>query len=78
MSYMVWGAWLILFCVLEGLAAFWHGCPWPTFSRTIWDLQTRYGAPVTLGVLFVLSVLIAHLPRYKNLSEGDKKKEPQK
>ena len=78
MNYLVWGAWLALFCVLEGLAAFWKGCPWDTFSRTVWNAQTlRYvGTAVTLGVLFVLSTLLTHLPRYKNLSEGDRK-EPQ-
>ena len=78
MSYLIWGAWLALFCVLEGLAAFWSGCPWNTLSRTVWNLQTvRYvGTAVTLLVLFVLSTLITHLPRFKNLSEGDKEKEP--
>ena len=76
MNYIVWGSWLALFCVLEGLAVFWAGCPWNSFSRTIWDLQVKYGAPVTLGVLFVLGVLIAHLVRSKNLSEGDRSETP--
>jgi hypothetical protein len=74
-SLIVWGCWLTLFCILEGLAAL-GVVPWDTFSRTVWNLQTRYGAPVTLGVLFVLSVLLAHLVRYRNLSEGDEEKEP--
>ena len=72
MNYIVWGSWLALFCVLEGLAAFWSGCPWNTFSRTVWDLQVKWGTPITLGILFVLSVLIAHLTRFKNLTEGDR------
>ena len=72
MNYIVWGAWLALFCVLEGLAAFWKGCPWDTFSRTVWDLQVKYGTAVTVGVFFVLSILVTHLPRYKNLTEGDR------
>lgn len=75
MNYIVWGLWLGLFCVLEALAVFWPGCPWATFSRTVWNLQAKYGAAVTLGVLFVLSVLLAHLPRYSNIAEGDEKED---
>lgn len=75
-SWIVWGGWLALFCVLEGLAAFWKGCPWDTLSRTVWDLQgVRYaGTAVTLAIVFVLSTLLTHLVRFRNVSEGDRKK----
>ena len=76
MNYIVWGAWLALFCVLESLAVFWSGCPWNSFSRTIWDLQVRYGAPVTLAVVSILGILVVHLVRSKNLSEGDRETKP--
>jgi hypothetical protein len=73
MSYIVWGCWLALFCVIEGLAAFWDGCPWATLSRTVWNLQTlKYvGTAITLLLLFVLSTLQEHLLRRRNVEEGD-------
>lgn len=69
---LVWaGLWLGLFCVLEALAVWWPGCPWDTFSRFIWDAQTIW-KPLTIGIVFVLGILLAHLPRYKNVAEGDR------
>ena len=84
---LLWGVcWLGQFCIYESLAAaktytqkyLGFAVPWDTFSRAFWDVQTvRYlGTVITLGGLFVLSVLITHLIRFKNLSEGDKEKEP--
>ena len=79
MNALVWGGWLALFCVLEGLAAFKQHLPfrvpWDTFSRAFWDAQSvRYlGTVVTLGGLFVLSVLTQHLLQRRNLEEGDRK-----
>lgn len=80
---VVWaGYWLGSFLVLEGLATFktytlrWFGfaVPWDTFSRFVWDAQTwRYvGTAVTLLVLFVLSTLIGHLVRFRNITEADR------
>ncbi len=82
---VIWGAvWLGQFCIYEGLAAgktltaryLGFAVPWDTFSRAVWDAQTvRYiGTVVSLGGLFVLSVLLQHLIRPQNVSEGDRPK----
>lgn len=69
---LVWGAfWLGSFCVLESLAVWWPGCPWDTFSRTVWDLQTRWEW-VTVPTVAILAILLFHLSRLAGVSEGDR------
>jgi hypothetical protein len=59
---LVWGlGWIGLgFLPLELAAHFWPGCPWPTLSRTDWDLQSAW-EPWRLAVLCFLFVLGLHL-----------------
>jgi hypothetical protein len=69
---LVWaGCWLGLFCVLEGLAAFWPGCPWDTFSRFIWDAQARWDF-LTVPVVAILAILASHLVRLRGIQEGER------
>lgn len=71
---LVWGGfWLGSFCVLEGLAVWWAGCPWDTFSRTVWDLQTRWEW-VTVPTVAILAILLFHLSRLAGISEGDRQR----
>ena len=66
-GWLVWGIWLlVIFCVLEGLAAFWEGCPWPTFSESVMGLQVRWDF-LTVPVIAILALLISHLPDYANV-----------
>jgi hypothetical protein len=71
-SWIVWMSWLGLFCVLEGLAVWWAGCPWDTFSRTIWNAQARWDF-LTVPIVAILAILASHLIRRQGIEEGDKK-----
>jgi hypothetical protein len=69
-GWLVWGIWLLaLFCPLEGLAVFWHACPWPTFSTTTMSLQARWDF-LTVPVVAILAILFVHLPDFKNIQAG--------
>jgi hypothetical protein len=62
--------WLGLFCVLESLAVWWSRCPWDTFSRTIWNAQTRWDF-LTVPIVAILAILASHLIRRQGIEEGD-------
>jgi hypothetical protein len=69
-GWIVWGIWLFaLFCPLEALAAFWHGCPWDTFSTATMSLQARWDF-LTVPVVAILAILFVHLPDFKNIQAG--------
>ena len=72
MTAAVWIGWLVLFCILEGLAAFWPNCPWDTFSRFIWNAQARWDF-LTVPVVAILAILASHLIRFRGIEEGDRK-----
>lgn len=58
---IVWGLWIGgYFLPLELVAHFWPGCPWPTLSRTFWDLETDWSALQWFVAAFAL-VLGIHL-----------------
>ena len=59
-SRIVWGAWLLLFLVLE-FAGFFRIVPWVTLSETVWDLEAKYRVLACLiaGGLFVLTLHLA-------------------
>jgi hypothetical protein len=70
-SWLVWIlGWLGAFCLIEGLAVFWKNCPWNTFSRTVWDAQTRWDF-LTVPIVAVLAILASHLVRLRGIQEGD-------
>lgn len=63
-SYIVWGAWLAAFLVLE-LLGFWRVFAWVTFSETVWVFERHWlVAPVVFASLVAL---IAHFLYHRPL-----------
>lgn len=71
-SNLVWMVgWIgLYFGVMELLALLWHGCPWRTFSWTLWQDQKRVPF-LSAIVIAVMALLSAHLERTQNVQEGD-------
>ena len=36
---VVWGVWMAYFAVVELVSVFWKGCPWPTLSSAVKDVE---------------------------------------
>lgn len=62
-GYVVWGGgWIALFLVLELSAVLFPGLvPWPSLSRTVWNLRDRSNGGTTLIVIGGLAALAFHL-----------------
>lgn len=59
MTYIVWGAWLLLFLILELLAVF-HVVPWQPLSDMAWHLESM--SSIFKWVFFIgLSLLLVHI-----------------
>lgn len=57
--------------MLEGLAVWWPGCPWDTFSRFAWDAQARWDF-LSVAVAALFGILASHLLRLRGIEEGDR------
>lgn len=65
MTKFEWGAlvyvsWFLLWVVLELVAIYWKGCPWPTLSRTAWDAEDKWSW-AQLIFLAGMSILFFHI-----------------
>jgi hypothetical protein len=58
-SYLVWGAWALLFLVLE-IPGNWRWVPWVTLSETSQRLEDL-STPVRIGAFALLIMLVAHI-----------------
>lgn len=65
MSRFVWGCavygpWFLAWVALEITSVVWAGCPWPTLSRTAWNLEDKWD---WTRILFLagLGVLLVHI-----------------
>ena len=68
-SYGVWGAWFVLFLLLE-IPGNWRWVPWVTLSETVWDLEAR-GWPIRALVLGATIGLVVHFVFQTNLVKAE-------
>jgi len=57
---LIYGPWFLAWVALELTSIFWKACPWPTLSRTAWDLEDRWD---WTQIIFLagLAVLLVHI-----------------